>query len=303
MRSTRSCIQGGSTAQSVAIGLGTIVLIVALERTRLGALGLVVGIVVTSAAANALGWGVATVDDLGATFGSLPDAVLPELRLVPSLVVPAVSLALVGLVQGAGISANFPNEDGSYPDPSRDFTGQGIANIASGALEGMPVGGSVSASSVNKAAGARTRTSLVVAGFVMAVILVAFGDAIGNIVMPALAALLILVGIRTIKPRDLGSVWRTGVAQRLVLVDDVRAHDGHPVAVRGCRRRRPLGRALCHRPVEPHHSQATDLHRARRCHRDRSARPPPGQRRRRPSALRQPLLRRRPDLRGDRFPR
>ena len=209
---------GRLDGQSVAIGLGTIVLIVALERTRLGALGLVVGIVVTSAAANALGWDVATVDDLGATFGSLPDAVLPELRLVPSLVVPAVSLALVGLVQGAGISANFPNEDGSYPDPSRDFTGQGIANIASGALEGMPVGGSVSASSVNKAAGARTRTSLVVAGFVMAVILVAFGDAIGNIVMPALAALLILVGIRTIKPRDLGSVWRTGVAQRLVLV-------------------------------------------------------------------------------------
>jgi SulP family sulfate permease len=209
---------GRLDAQSVAIGLGTIVLIVALERTRLGALGLVVGIVVTSAAANALGWDVATVDDLGATFGSLPNAVLPEIRLVPSLVVPAVSLALVGLVQGAGISANFPNEDGSYPDPSRDFTGQGIANIASGALEGMPVGGSVSASSVNKAAGARTRTSLVVAGFVMAVILVAFGDAIGNIVMPALAALLILVGIRTIKPRDLGSVWRTGVAQRLVLV-------------------------------------------------------------------------------------
>ena len=34
----------------------------------------------------------------------------------------------------------------------------------------------------------------------MAVILVAFGDAIGNIAMPALAALLILVGFRTIKP-------------------------------------------------------------------------------------------------------
>ena len=155
-------------------------LIVALERTPLGALGLVVGVVVTSAAANALGWDVATVADLGATFGTLPNAVLPDLRLVPSLLVPAVSLALVGLVQGAGISANFPNEDGSYPDPSRDFIGQGVANIASGALEGMPVGGSVSASSVNKAAGARTRTSLVVAGVVMAVIVVAFGDPIGT---------------------------------------------------------------------------------------------------------------------------
>ena len=150
--------------------------------------------------------------------GTLPDAVLPELSLVPSLMVPAVSLALVGLVQGAGISANFPNEDGSYPDPSRDFIGQGVANIASGAFEGMPVGGSVSASSLNKAAGARTRASLVVAGVVMAIVVVAFGDAIGNIAMPALAALLIIVGVRTIKPRDLGSVWRTGVGQRIVLV-------------------------------------------------------------------------------------
>ncbi len=209
---------GRLDGQSVAIGLGTMVLIVALERTRLGALGLVVGVVITSATANALGWDVATVDDLGATLGTLPDALLPELSLVPSLIVPAVSLALVGLVQGAGISANFPNEDGSYPDASRDFTGQGIANIASGVLEGMPVGGSVSASSLNKAAGARTRTSLVVAGVVMAVLLVAFGDAIGNIAMPALAALLILVGYRTIKPSDLGSVWRTGTGQRIVLV-------------------------------------------------------------------------------------
>ena len=209
---------GRLDGQSVTIGLATIVLIIALERTRVGALGLVVGVVVTSAAASALGWDVATVRDLGATLGTLPNAVLPELSLVPSLIVPAVSLALVGLVQGAGISANFPNADGSYPDPSRDFIGQGVANIASGVFEGMPVGGSVSGTSVNKAAGARTRTSLVVAGIVMAVALVAFGDAIENIAMPALAALLILVGYRTIKPKDLASVWRTGAAQRIVLV-------------------------------------------------------------------------------------
>ncbi len=208
---------GRLDGQSVAIGVATILLIVVLERTRLGSLGLVVGIVVTSAAANALDWNVATVGDLGATLGTLPDAVLPNLRLVPPLIVPAVSLALVGLVQGAGISANFPNEDGSYPDPSRDFVGQGIANIASGALEGMPVGGSVSASSLNKAAGARTCASLVVAGAVMAVIVVAFGDVIGNIAMPALAALLMIVGIRTITPSDVVSVWRTGVSQRIVL--------------------------------------------------------------------------------------
>ena len=76
----------------------------------------------------------------------------------------------------------------------------------------------MSASSLNKAAGARTRLSLVIAGAVMAVSILLLGRPIGNIAMPALAGLLVVVGVRTIKPADLASVWRTGVAQRVVLV-------------------------------------------------------------------------------------
>jgi sulfate permease, SulP family len=79
------------------------------------------------------------------------------LRLVPSLLIPALSLAFVGLVQGAGVSASFPNPDDRPSDASRDFIGQGAANVISGIFRGMPVGGSMSASSLNKAAGARSR--------------------------------------------------------------------------------------------------------------------------------------------------
>ena len=204
--------------QSVVIGVATMVLIVVLERTPLGSLGLVVAVIVTSAIAMGLGWDVAKVHDLGAELGTLPRPQFPQLSLVPSLLVPALSLAIVGVVQGAGISANFPNPDGSFPDASRDFTGQGVANVASGVFQGMPVGGSVSASSLNKAAGARTRMSLVIAGAVMAVIILLLGRPIGNVAMPALAGLLIVIGVRTIKPADLASVWKTGVAQRVVMV-------------------------------------------------------------------------------------
>jgi sulfate permease, SulP family len=89
------------------------VLILLLERTRLGPLGLVLAVIVTSAGVAALGWsGVATVNDLGAIPRSLPLPTAPMLRIVPSLLIPAISLAFVGLVQGAGISASFPNPDG-----------------------------------------------------------------------------------------------------------------------------------------------------------------------------------------------
>jgi SulP family sulfate permease len=205
--------------RSIAVGLTTIVLILLLERTRVGSLGLVVAVVVTSGAVIAIGWrDVAALNDLGIAVGGLPTPAWPLLSQIPVLIVPALSLAFVGLVQGAGISANFVNPDGSYPDPSRDFVGQGVANVASGFLQGMPVGGSLSASALNKAAGARSRQAAVIAGIVMAIVMVAFGGVIGNVAMPALAGLLILVGVRTIKPADLSSVWRTGAVQKAVLV-------------------------------------------------------------------------------------
>ena len=43
--------------QSLAVGLVTIALILALERTRVGPLGLVLAVIVTSAATAALRWG------------------------------------------------------------------------------------------------------------------------------------------------------------------------------------------------------------------------------------------------------
>lgn len=205
--------------QSLAAGLVTIALILLLERSKVGALGLVLAVIVTSAAVAALGWGsVATVGDLAAIPRSLPSPAVPLLGVVPSLMVPALSLALVGLVQGAGISAGFPNPDGRYPDASRDFIGQGAANVLAGVFRGMPVGGSMSATALNKAAGARSRLALMIASLVMAVVIVAFAGPVGHVAMPALAGLLILVGWRTIKPEDLASVWRTGVWQKAVLV-------------------------------------------------------------------------------------
>jgi len=204
--------------QSVAVGLATIGVILLLERTPIGSMGLVVAVIATSAMGALLGWSeVATLNDLGVAISGLPTPAWPMLDQIPALLVPAASLAFVGLVQGAGISANFVNPDGSYPNASRDFIGQGVANVASGVFQGMPVGGSVSASALNKSAGARSRQGAVFAGVVMAVVIVAFGSAVGHLAMPALAGLLILIGVRTIKPADLQSVWRTGTVQKVVL--------------------------------------------------------------------------------------
>ena len=206
---------------TVGVGTVTIVLIVLLERTRLKALGMVVAIIIGSALAYALNLfeavDIELLNDITDVPRSLPRPQLPWLRVVPELMIPALSLAFIGLVQGAGISANFVNPDGSYPDASRDFSGQGVANMAAGILQGMPVGGSMSASSLNKSAGAKTRLSLVIAGLVMAVVILLFANLVGYIAMPALAGLLMVVGFRTIKPEDIKAVWKTGTMQQAVM--------------------------------------------------------------------------------------
>ena len=204
---------------TLAIGVATILLIVLLERSRLGAMGLVVAVIATSALAALLGWtDVSTLNDLGDVPRSLPTPVFPSISLMPVLLVPALSLAFVGLVQGASISTSYPNPDGTFPDASQDFAGQGVANIASGLFQGMPVGGSVSASALNKAAGARSRQALIVAGVVMALVILLFGRIIGYVAMPALAGLLMLIGFRTIKPQAITTVWRTGSVQKAVFI-------------------------------------------------------------------------------------
>ena len=202
---------------SIVVGSATLALILFLEKTRLGPLGMVVAIIATSAGVVLLGWEVAQLRGITEIPRALPWITLPEFSAIPSLLVPAVALAFVGLVQGAGISASMPNPDGEFPEASQDFIGQGAANVAVGLFQGMPVGGSMSASSLVKGAGAKSKLALIIASGVMAAAILLFSGLVGYIAMPALAALLMLVGYRTIKPGDIKATWRTGTTQATVM--------------------------------------------------------------------------------------
>ncbi len=206
---------------TVCVGAVTIALIVFLQRTRLGPLGLVVAVVAGSTLAEIFRQfdrDIQLVRDIADVPRSLPLLTMPVFGEMPGLLVPAFALAFVGLVQGAGVTAGFPNADGSFPDNSQDFIGQGAGNVVSGLFQGMPVGGSMSATSLVVAGGAKSRTAMLIAGVVMAIVVVALGGLVGHIAMPALAGLLIVIGIGTIKPANVLSVGRTGAIQLTVML-------------------------------------------------------------------------------------
>ena len=205
--------------QTFAVGMTAIILIVALEKTRLRQLGMVVAIVLASILPALFQWdSVTRVSDIATIEGGFPLPTLPDFSHVAALITPALSLAVIGLIQGAGVSQSYVNPDGRYPNPSRDFIGEGAANVAVSFFQGIPVGGSVSATALVVNSGARTRLANIFAGVVIAIITVLLSGAVGRLAMPSLAGLLIVIGFRTLKPTAALTVWRTGNIQRVVML-------------------------------------------------------------------------------------
>jgi len=127
----------------------------------------------------------------------------------------ALAVAVIILVQGAGVSQSVTDPNGSRSSMSRDFIGQGAANVAAGLFRGLPVGGSLSATALNVVSGARTRWAAIFAGLWVALIVILFPGLVSYVAMPALGALLIFAGVSAIKPADALSVWETGWSSRL----------------------------------------------------------------------------------------
>lgn len=130
----------------------------------------------------------------------------------------AVAIGIVGLVQGAGVGRSVANPDGSFPEPSGDFRGQGLGNVAAGFFQGMPIGGSLSTTSINVNTGAKTRWSNIFSGAFVTVLVLLFANWVELIPMSSVAALLIVAGYGTINFEEMADVRDSGMASRLVMV-------------------------------------------------------------------------------------
>ncbi|HEX5642654.1 MAG TPA: SulP family inorganic anion transporter [Thermoleophilia bacterium] len=210
---------GASDVETTAIGLATVLLVVVLRRTRLKLFAMALALLAMTAAVAALSLeSVAVVGDIAPIPRALPWPQLPDFSLVPSLLVPAASLVIIGLVQAAGISRTVPNADGSFGDTSRDFVGHGVANIFSGVFSGAVVGGSVQATALNVGAGARTRrASVITAAFVVVVILLA-APLVQQVPLAVTAGILIVAATSALQPRAARDVWRADKMSAAVML-------------------------------------------------------------------------------------
>jgi len=132
--------------------------------------------------------------------------------------IPALVIAIIALVQAAGVSQSIPNPDGEYPDPSVDFRGQGIANVAVGFTGGISVGGAVSEKIKVQSIGGKSRWANIFTGVFATVCVLLVAPLIEFIPMATLAGTLIVVGVQMINVPRIETVWHTGRIPSTIMI-------------------------------------------------------------------------------------
>jgi SulP family sulfate permease len=200
-----------------ALGLGIVTVLFLLLARRIGPLFPAAPLV---ALAGLLLGGLSGYP--GALVGEIPTG-LPPVSVdlmwsaLPQLLVPGAVIAIVGFAEPVAIARRFAAEDRQRWDPDRELVGQGLANLAAGFAGGYPTGGSLSRSSLNRAAGATTRWSGAITGLLVLAALPVAG-VLSPLPRAVLAGLVIAAAVPLLDPRVFTRQWRLSPLQAGVAI-------------------------------------------------------------------------------------
>ena len=196
---------------TTAVGLSTVILMIILQRIkRTHKVAAIITLFTMTIVVKLFNLSsVALVGSIAKISNSLPVPMLPDIELIPKLALGSVSVALVALIQGAGISTAYANPDGSCSSASRDFIGQGLGNLVGSFFQSMGTGGSLSRTGISVGAGAVSRWSGIFSGLWIGLIVLLFGSMAELVPLSVIAGMLFVIGVELIVGRlpDARLVW------------------------------------------------------------------------------------------------
>ena len=96
---------------------------------------------------------------------------------------------------------------------NRELKAQGIGNVISGLIGGLPITQVIVRSSANVQAGSKSKISAVFHGFLLILCTLLFAFAINRIPLASLASILFIVGYKLAKPALFKRMWKSGPMQ------------------------------------------------------------------------------------------
>ena len=205
----------GSVAAVALVALVAVVMVAAPRLHRAMPASLVAIAVATVVASLA----DLDVERIGALPHTLPVPSFPPIENLDALVSAAFAVAVLATLESL-LSAKVADgmADTSPHDPDRELFGQGLANLTSPLLGGMPATGAIARTAVNVRAGARTRVSAMVHALFLVGVVYLAGDLVARIPLAALAGVLMVTAVRMVEIHNVRAVLRATRSDAAVLV-------------------------------------------------------------------------------------
>jgi high affinity sulfate transporter 1 len=206
----KAIAEGKTNWVALAIGLGTLIVILLLKNNK-RLPGILIAVVAATAVVAALALEARYgVDVLGPLPRGLPGFAIPWIGtgdIVPVLL-GGCAIALVSFADTSVLSRAYAARLGTDVNPNQEMVGLGAANLAAGFFHGFPISSSSSRTPVAEAAGAHTQLTSVVGALAIAVLLLVAPNLLRHLPNAALAAVVIASAIGLFEITDLKRIYR-----------------------------------------------------------------------------------------------
>ncbi len=205
--------------ETTVVGIGVLALILLWNRLVPRVPGYIVALLAGTVAVSLAGLPVETI---GSRFGGLPSGLpafrIPQFRpeLVLTLLSPTLTVAMLGAIESLMSAVVADRMIGRRHNSNVELFAQGIANIASPMVGGLPATGAIARTATNIRSGGRTPVAGMIHAVVLLVILLVAAPLASSIPMAVLAAILLVVAYNMGEWREVPELWRQGWTDRLV---------------------------------------------------------------------------------------
>ncbi|MBV4493015.1 SulP family inorganic anion transporter [Pseudomonas oryzicola] len=194
---------------SFIVGAGSLLLILLLKPfKRLP--GILIAVVLATLAVSLLDLEQMGVKVLGQLPQGLPSFVFPwvsDIDLV-EVVLGGIAVALVSFADTSVLSRSYAARMKMPVNPNQEMFGLGVANLASGLFQGIPISSSSSRTPVAEAAGSQTQLTGIIGALAVTLLLLAAPNLLQYLPNSALAAVVIAAALGLFEVADLKRIFR-----------------------------------------------------------------------------------------------
>ena len=216
-----------------AMVAGALAIIYLLPRFTTAVPSPLVAIIILGALSIGMNLDVNTVGDMGEIPEGLPYFILPDVPLTWEtlrIIAPySATMAAVGLLESLLTAQIVDDMTHTDSNKQRESAGQGVSNIVAAFFGGMGGCAMIGQSVINVTSGGRGRLSTFTAGATLLILLWLLGPIVGQVPMPALVAVMIMVSIGTFSWNSIPNLkhhpWPSSVVMLVTVVVVVATHN------------------------------------------------------------------------------